>query len=219
MEKERKIKTLSLVALVVAVLGLTVAFAALNAQLTIEGSAKVSPSTWEVYFESATVNSNDTTKTVQAPAVSVGSKATTITLPEGITLKTPGDKAVYDVVVKNNGSIDAKIGSTQADTGAGIEAITYGEPTCEGTGVTANKDAALICGGTVDTKTYEKHLIFTLTYADGSPLKADDVIKAGETKNMKLTIGYKNDEASQENLSNDVTIKNLSVSVNYVQAD
>lgn len=215
MEKERRIKVLSLVALVVAVLGLTVAFAALSTQLTIEGTANVNPSTWEVYFESVTANNVDTTKTVQAPTVSVGSKATTITLPEGITLKTPGDKVVYDVVVRNNGSIDAKIGSTQA----GTEAITYREPTCVGTGATANKDAALICGGTVDVKTYESHLIFTLTYADGTPLMASDVIKAGETKNMKLTIGYKNDEASQENPSADVAISNLGVSVNYVQAD
>ena len=39
MERNRKIKTLSLVALIVAVLGLGVAFAALSSKLTINGSA------------------------------------------------------------------------------------------------------------------------------------------------------------------------------------
>ena len=38
MEKERKIKVLSIVALIVAVLGLTVAFAALSQTLTINGT-------------------------------------------------------------------------------------------------------------------------------------------------------------------------------------
>ena len=39
MEKERKIKLLSLCVLIVAVLGLTIAFAALSQTLTINGSA------------------------------------------------------------------------------------------------------------------------------------------------------------------------------------
>ena len=47
MEKERRIKTLSLVALIVAVLGLTVAFAALSQTLTINGTASINSATWD----------------------------------------------------------------------------------------------------------------------------------------------------------------------------
>ena len=57
MEKERKIKVLSIVALIVAVLGLTVAFAALSQTLTINGTSKVEKNEdkdgnkkWEVRF-------------------------------------------------------------------------------------------------------------------------------------------------------------------------
>ena len=43
MEKERKIKILSIIALIIAVLGLTVAFAALSETLTINGTASPLP--------------------------------------------------------------------------------------------------------------------------------------------------------------------------------
>ena len=54
MEKERRIKVLSLVALIVAVLGLTVAFAALSQTLTINGTASINSASWDVHFENLT---------------------------------------------------------------------------------------------------------------------------------------------------------------------
>ena len=51
MEKTRKIKIISLCALLVAVLGLTVAFAALSQTLTIKGSAAVNAASWDIHFE------------------------------------------------------------------------------------------------------------------------------------------------------------------------
>ena len=53
-EKERRIKVLSLVALIVAVLGLTVAFASLSQMLTINGTATVDAASWDVHFENLT---------------------------------------------------------------------------------------------------------------------------------------------------------------------
>ena len=51
MEKERKFKTIGLVAVFVAVIGLSIAFAALSRILTINGTGKVSSSTWSVVWE------------------------------------------------------------------------------------------------------------------------------------------------------------------------
>ena len=51
MEKQRKIKVMSVVALIVAVLGLTVAFAALSQTLTINGTANVDAASWDIHFE------------------------------------------------------------------------------------------------------------------------------------------------------------------------
>lgn len=47
MEKERKIKSLILI---VAVLGLGIAFAALSSSLTINGSAKAQGGSWNIHF-------------------------------------------------------------------------------------------------------------------------------------------------------------------------
>ena len=51
MEKTRQIKIISLCALLVAVLGLTVAFAALSQTLTINGSATVNTASWDIHFK------------------------------------------------------------------------------------------------------------------------------------------------------------------------
>ena len=51
MEKTRQIKIISLCALLVAVLGLTVAFASLSQTLTINGSAAVNAASWDIHFE------------------------------------------------------------------------------------------------------------------------------------------------------------------------
>ena len=54
MEKKRKIKVLTTMFLVVAVLGLTVAFASLTQLLTITGTASSGKSSFDVYFENIT---------------------------------------------------------------------------------------------------------------------------------------------------------------------
>jgi anti-sigma28 factor (negative regulator of flagellin synthesis) len=51
MEKQRRIKILSLSAVIVAVLGLTVAFAALSTTLNIKGSAYLDAAKWGIKFQ------------------------------------------------------------------------------------------------------------------------------------------------------------------------
>ena len=50
MEKERKVKKLALVAVIVAVLGMTIAFAALSQTLTINGTANMEEAVWDISF-------------------------------------------------------------------------------------------------------------------------------------------------------------------------
>ena len=51
MERDRRFKTIGLVAVLIAVIGLSVAFAALSQLLTINGTGKVSASNWSVVWE------------------------------------------------------------------------------------------------------------------------------------------------------------------------
>ena len=198
MEKERKIKRLSLVALIVAVLGLTVAFAALSQQLTIEGTATVGSSSWGVKFKSIVLATKSGDASIEqidgADKEPTITNNTTITLPK-ISLKKPGDKVEYTIEVENYGNIDAT-----------IKSVTYKDKTCSS--VVAD-EATAFCNG--------NEFSFKLENADATEVAAEQKLAKGSTKTMKLTVEYVNTVGKQELPSQDITISNLGVDVNYVQ--
>ena len=198
MEKERRIKGLSLVALVVAVLGLTVAFAALSQQLTIEGTATVGSSSWNVKFKSI----SEATKTGGAKVENIdGSEKTptltdyTITLPT-ISLTKPGDKVEYTIVVENSGTIDAV-----------IKSVTYNEKVCSSE---LNEEATAFCNNDFS---------FKLENADAAEVAIGQTLTNKSTKTMKLTVEYVRTGDTQTLPTKDITISNLGVVVNFGQAD
>lgn len=148
MEKERKIKVLSLAALIVAILGLTVAFASLSEKLTINGSATVDAATWDVHF-------TDNVETM------VFGDATITTPPEvqtdtlhvknfAVTLTKPGDGVRFDFKVINDGTITAKQNQIIIYNGLSIETSTeeqifksiFAEADWDGDGVTTDEEIA-----------------------------------------------------------------------------
>ena len=100
--KDRKTLTLGLCLVAVCVFTLTIAYAALNAVLTIQGNAEVVASTWDIHLENARVASGSATTTV--PTITSGR-----TLTFSTTLNMPGDYYEFTVDVVNGGSIDAMI--------------------------------------------------------------------------------------------------------------
>ena len=57
-------------------------------------------------------------------------------------------------------------------------------------------------------------LTYTLTYTDGGQtVSQGDVLNNGETKNMTLKLAYDSDKLP----SDDVTISDLGITLNYVQ--
>ncbi len=111
MEKERRIKVLSLLALIVAVLGLTIAFAALSQTLTINGRASMNKSGWDIHFDNlsnASITGN--AREISAPQITDGG----ITLDNiNVLLSKPKDKVEYTVDIVNDGSIAAKVEQIQ----------------------------------------------------------------------------------------------------------
>ena len=104
-EKERRIKVLSLAALIVAVLGLTVAFAALSQTLTINGSANVDAATWDVHIENLKVGTIDgDANVISEPTISSDGKSIE---NFKVSLTKPGDYVSYTFDFVNNGTIDA----------------------------------------------------------------------------------------------------------------
>ena len=100
--KDRKVLTLGLCLVAVCVFTLTIAYAALNAVLTIQGSAQVSSADWDVHLANPIVKNGSTTTDV--PVITSGKSLTFNT-----TLNMPGDFYEFTVDVVNSGSIDAMI--------------------------------------------------------------------------------------------------------------
>ncbi len=237
MERNRKIKTLSLVALIVAVLGLGVAFAALSSQLTINGSATVNEATWSVSF-------------CQSGAGGVGSYACPSfdtegdgTVDENVTIdKTsitnvslsvtkPNDIAIISDLFANDGTIDAKLVSyelpTLCTTSSPVESCDW-----DNDGTVSKSD--------VDKVNENISVVgFCQSLLSNAIFKSDDVIYASDNKNndkggrCSFGIVYakvkdmeafiNGDESSFEGStelpSRSLKFSNLSFKVNFAQAD
>ena len=100
--KDRKVLTIGLCLILVCVFTLTVAYAALSAVLTIQGSARVTAADWDIYLDNPRVTSGSATTDV--PIIKTSS-----TLEFETILNMPGDFYEFTVDVVNNGSIDAMI--------------------------------------------------------------------------------------------------------------
>ena len=111
MESERKVKIITLVAVIVAVIGLTIAFAAMSRTLNIHGSGTMDPVNWDIYFENIKLKSDTSPSSVTGnPTPTTGNTAATIN-NLNVTLKNPGDEVVWTADITNNGDVNAEIQS------------------------------------------------------------------------------------------------------------
>lgn len=134
-QKNRSFKIIAVVALCIAVLCLSVAYAALAQQLNIRGSASVQAASWDVHFDDFT-----TEKTGAAQISHTSRDQSTSVSGLTITLTKPGDSATLNFKIHNYGDINAV-----------LTKITGGESglQCAGSATDpeqASKDAALVCG-------------------------------------------------------------------------
>ena len=92
---------------VLLILAISIGYAALSTTLTINGTANIASNSWLIYFTNVQV----TTGSVTATTTPTTSGTSTTTLTWAVNLQTPGDFYEYYVDVKNDGTIDAMIGS------------------------------------------------------------------------------------------------------------
>ena len=183
-------KMMAVIALVIAVVGLSIGFAALQTQLTVNGTAEVTGGTkWDVKFVTSlnkveTGSATGTNPTVAATSVN-GFKAT---------LLKPGDKVTYYFQVTNAGSFDAK-----------LDSITIGTPTCS---------TAAFCSNLKYTFAYTT----ASGGAAGTAPAAGDTLAVNETKWLVLSVEYLASADSSTLPSTTVTVSGLSATMNYVQA-
>ena len=215
MERNRKIKILSLVALIVAVLGLGVAFAALSSKLTINGSAKAQAGSWNIHFA----------KTLDMPTQTTGDASfTEPTLSDTsilgfkATVTKPGDSVTYYFDIVNSGTVDALVDSY---------VFRSGYQDCSGSRVSDHPECKIYdfnSNGNVTAEDYNvwrTSIKYGLYYTDNNKeIKSGDTISAGETKHAKLVVEYL---SSSKYLLPDgmqiTSIKNTPITINYVQSN
>ncbi len=187
-------KKIAIVALIMSITGLSMAFAALSQTLTIDGSATVNISGWSLNFANLqdVVLSGSTTEN-RVPTLS--SRSTSITNFD-LTFYNQNDTATYFFDIMNSGTINALISE-----------VLFSNPVCTGTGANKEADELLVCS----------NLTFTLTYVgganDGLDVAIGDEYDSGVSKNVKLTISY--DSATKP--SELVEITNLGLTMLFEQ--
>ena len=177
--------------LFLSVIGISVGFAAMSTELRVNGTTTVAPANWKIKFlnlSSPTIVGDASVET--APQI----QSDTHIGNYEVKLTKPGDTITYTFDITNDGTLDAELSS-----------YTFTNPTITGTGATALKDAEIV----------KKNLVYTLTYMDGSSINNNDELKKGETKTLKLVIGY--DSAANELPTNSVSVGDMDITFVYSQ--
>lgn len=179
-------KDLVLICLIACIVSLSIAYATISATLTISNNLTVKAHDWDIHFEN--LEQESITGGNSATVISPAKIEQDTTRISGLqaTFKQPGDKVVYTFDVTNAGEIDAR-----------LDSIAVGTPTCS--------PQSDICND----------LEFTLKYANGNSISQDDVLNAGDTVSLKLTINYK--AASSTLVTDDITVNGLDATLVYSQ--
>ena len=192
MKRKQKNKKFIIIAVALLLL-ISIGYATISTTLTINGTASVSATSWNVYFTNLQVTSGSVTPSV-APTIDDGSTSTT-SLSYTVTLDKPGDFYEFTVDVKNGGTINAKI----ADNGVSNTALTTEQD------VLANYTVTYLDGTTISA---------------GDKLSKKDATIDGisDTRTIKVRVEYDTNitPAQLNALEDDLTL-NLEFSLEYVQ--
>ena len=138
-----------------------VVYAILQANLQINGVAKIQSNTWDIHFDNIQVNENSV-------SIGTGDSAATID-PENnckvdfeVTLSLPGDFYEFTIDVVNAGTIDGMVGTLQK---------------------------TLIVNNEVVSEVPE-YLIYTVTYSDGIEIEENHKLEAGTTESYLIRLEF-----------------------------
>ena len=194
MEKSRNYVVFGVLALVVSLVAVSLAYAGFTQNLNINGSASIKTVNWDVHFENIANKSLVGTATWGTEPTIVGS--TTIG-DYSVNLKSPGDSASFEFDVKDAGNFNAQM------TG-----LTKGTLSCS----TTDTNFQQHCSERISYTLQEKGGS-VLTSADNSILSAN-----GGKKTYVLTLTYNATNNEGDLPTADVTISGLSVVFTYTQS-
>lgn len=189
-EKKRTSKIIALIAIIIALLGLSFSFAAFSTNLNINGVGEMSGRDWDVHFESlSNANLVGAAEELQKPTIN---ENTTSISTFGVRFNEPSDSISYIFDIVNDGEMDAK-----------LTTLSIPKPQCTGTGSNKENDENLVCN----------NLNYSLTYMNNEALRIGDVLKRNSSVKVKITLLYEGNELPFEK----VNISNLGITLIYSQ--
>lgn len=205
MGNRRVIQNVAIIVLGIAIIVMSVGYAAYSSTLEINGDVTVKAAKWDVHFE------NLGEGTVPAGTHNAAISTTNNKLVEFDVELQPGEKYDFTVDVVNAGTFDAKLIST-AGTGSTVKAASAASAT------------SIVPQMTDDGRTYSDNVIdYKVTYSDGTALVpgTDVLTKKGgslDKKTVKVAVEYKTDENHPEYLPSEDTVYHFVLLLNYEQA-
>ena len=231
MEKTRKIKIISLCALLVAVLGLTVAFASLSQILTINGNATVDAATWSVRFLTSEEGGVGIAKCPAFETNGDGTVNENVTIDKtsitnvSLSVTKPNDMAIISDLFINEGTINAKLVSyelpTLCTTSSPVESCDW-----DNDGMVSKSDVDKV-NGNISVVGYCRPISGSSMYKVGDVIEKQSGGRCGfgliYAKVKDLEAFMNGDESSMEEStelpSRSLKFSNLSFKANFAQAD
>ena len=129
MEKKRNSQTIIIAILAVAVLFMSVGFAAFAQTLNIQGNVRVEATTWSVHWDNSSYSKASGSVDILNQSLTAGSSPTlsNTDVTFGAKLEKPGDYAEFSINAINDGDFDAKLTSITLSplTAAQSKYLTY----------------------------------------------------------------------------------------------
>ena len=198
--KKFKKKSEIIIFILLVVLFVGIGYAALGANLKINGVADITSATWNVHFVEDSIHltegSVEIAENTEEAAASIDSSTE---VSYHVKLTKPGDFYEFTVDVTNEGSIDAMIDSISSKIKIGDGEETEIIPT----GVNRNLPS---------------YLNYSVTYSDGVEIAPKQMLVSNATETFKVRVEFSTD-IDEEDLPRTNQLLSLNFRVNYVQKD
>ncbi len=195
MEKSKNVIVFGVLAIVVSLVAVSIAYAGFSQNLNINGTANVKSVRWDVHFSNlGTAVATGTASEVTAPTIKEGS---TVIGDYSVQLISPGDTIYYTFDVVNTGNFNAML------TG-----VTIGTPSCISS---VPAEQSVVCGN-LSYKLYD-------TSSNTEITTADNVVLAAKTgvRHFKIVLTYSSSTTASQLPTANVTVGGLGVTLTYTQ--
>ena len=169
---------------------ITIGFAALAANLKIDGTVNVSKTSWDVHFENVDITPGSVTASTVPVTDDVNKNTTEITYAVNFTK--PGDFYEFTVDMVNSGTIDAM-----------IDNLVNGIFEVDGE----------------TTKTLPNYLSSSIKYNDGVDIAQNNKLAAGTSEKIKVRVAFRTDINPGDLPSSSAESMKFILKANFKQAD